>query len=276
MPEKLPQKKTLGHPVILYQDGKPTEQTFIYGRISGEATDGRHSPVEVRVFGRPRVVQTPEGHEFKVQGSAIRTTSDFDEEELWGPILARVMLGREMYEDIDLSATERDMELARSIISEITHALLSGERAVLDRLPDVEHAIHGRPTNETERLATYRESFAYDVSLYRAVLDGALGMAADEWLQHSITLMADRHDPAFRKLAPHQLDKAYRSVSEKKGPRETGPLRAAAEIAVQAEAFGTKKTADFGADVQRMMSRMRKATNDAKRGAAAKRALQPR
>lgn len=273
MPKKLSGKKTLGHPIIVCQDGKPVERTYVYGKLSKTAKAGADNPTELRIFGRMRLVSTPEGPRFKLQGPAIRTTPDFDEEGFWGPILARLMLGQEMYEDVGLNATARDVEHAHSIIKEIAYALLSGERAVLDRLSDVEHVVHGRPTNEAQRLALYRERFADSAATYQAITGGEVGITREEWLTASIANMAERHDPAFAKLAPHQLDKAYRSISEKRGPGQIGPLRAAAEMAVEAEAFGTTKTDDFEADVQRTMSRMRKATNDAKRGAAAKKAL---
>jgi len=268
-------KKTLGHPVILYENGQPREKTFIYGRLSKAAKAGQPGEVEGRIYGRLRLVRTPEGHEFRIQGPMLRTTSDFDEEDLWGPILARVMLGREMYEDIDVKATTRDMEHARSILKAIAHALLSGERETLDSLPLVDDIVNARPRNETERLVAYRQAFDR-LAEHHAILFGAGRLPPADWARHTVDFLAAHHDAAFGALAADLLAKAFSGISPKLGPEQTGPLRAAAEIAVHVGAFGTKRTDDFVAEVERMMSRMRKATNDAKRGAAAKKALRLR
>ena len=92
----------------------------------------------------------------------------------------------------------------------------------------------------------------------------------DQYLRLTIRALADTFGKAFERITVVQLEKAFEQVSDKAGPGETGILRAAAEIAVHVGAFGTEGESDFGTSVKRLMSRLLKATNQAKKMAEKK------
>lgn len=222
---------------------------------------------EMRVGG---IVFVPDGPGFRVPEGH----PPFGADRFYASVIAWVMTGQNPPElALSPKTTPADLHRARQVILRIATALFSGNPDGLQKLQTVEAVLRDWPTNETEQLAHYRKVFSFCVTAYRDMQKGHWGGKPSEALEIGIARFAMECDKAFEKLTVVQMEKAFNQISEKLGPGETGGLRAAAEMAVHVGAFDTHRTDDFAADVQRMMGRLRKATNAAGKMAAKKKAL---
>lgn len=215
---------------------------------------------------------------FVPSGPALRVPTEqkarLDSDAFFASLVSWVMTDRDP-PALPLSEDTKpdDLRRAREIFHRIAMGLFAGNPDVLHKLRAIEVLLADLPTNDTEQLAFYRRRFEIFEAVYRDVKAGIWkDEEPDDLLLKVVRTFAGAFDKAFERLTVGQLRKAFESVSAKRGPGEIGALRAAAEVAVHVGAFATGGPADFETKVTRLMSRMRKATNEAQKMAAKKKA----
>ena len=131
------------------------------------------------------------------------------------------------------------------------------------RVASAINVLRGTPTTERERLLQYAEHMSRLVAAAREAEHDDVTRAAAAEL--GVYGLAQGFDPLFASVSGARMREALLSVAagSKGGAGKHGSDHVAAELAVEANAFGAAKTGDFDRDVAAFKSRIRVERNKA-------------